>query len=121
MDVNANTPAVQSKSERPFFFGAVWRSGSRNCPPLFAALGRTSAEAGGVDDGSHVGLAIRGPHSAVAVCDLALNDSGPEGSFLFGVLRSSAFELCALLAFDVFRGSLLLFGIGCLALPPWDQ
>ncbi|MFB9985070.1 hypothetical protein ACFFNA_36750, partial [Mesorhizobium kowhaii] len=34
------------------------------------------------------------------------------GSSLFGVLRSSAFELSALRVFDVFRGSLLLFGIG---------
>ncbi|CAN7659000.1 hypothetical protein LJR231_005175 [Phyllobacterium sp. LjRoot231] len=44
-----------------------------------------------------------------------------EGSSLFGVLRSSAFELSVSPASGVLRGSLLLFGIGCLALPAWDQ
>lgn len=44
-----------------------------------------------------------------------------EGTSLFGVLRSSAFELSARLVINVFRGPLLLFGIGSLALPLWDQ
>jgi len=35
-----------------------------------------------------------------------------KGSSLFGVLRSSASELSAAPASDVFRGALLLFGIG---------
>jgi hypothetical protein len=43
------------------------------------------------------------------------------GSSLFGVLRSSVFELPTLLAVDVFRGASLLFGIGASALPAWDQ
>ena len=42
-------------------------------------------------------------------------------SSLFGGLRSSAFELSTSPAFDVFRGPLLLFGIGASALPLWDQ
>ena len=50
-------------------------------------------------------------------CELAWN----KGSSLFGGLRSSVFELSALPAFDVFRGASLLFGIGSLALPAWDQ
>lgn len=49
-----------------------------------------------------------------------LKDVGDQAS-LFGGLRASTFELSALLASDVFRGVLLLYGIGSLALPPWDS
>ena len=43
------------------------------------------------------------------------------GTSLFGVLKSIAFKLPLPWAFDVFREALLLFGIGALALPAWDQ
>ena len=34
-----------------------------------------------VDDGANVGFALGGPHGAIAVGDLALNDGGSEGAF----------------------------------------
>lgn len=47
--------------------------------------------------------------------------SSNAGTSLFGVLKSIAFKLPLPRAFDVFREALLLFGIGALALPAWDQ
>lgn len=58
----------------------------------------TASQAGGVDDGSHVGLAGCGPHGAVAVCDLALDYGGPEGSF-------ARIVWCALLRCTILPGS----------------
>jgi hypothetical protein len=43
------------------------------------------------------------------------------GSSLFGLLRSSTSRPLGSSAFDIFRGSALLFGISSLALPAWDQ
>lgn len=43
------------------------------------------------------------------------------GPSLFGGSGSSAFELSLLLALNVVRGLSLLFGIGTVALPSWDQ
>ena len=58
----------------------------------------SGSHASGVDDGPHVGLAVRGPHGALSICDLALNDGGPEGSF-GGIVR------CALLRCTILPGS----------------
>ena len=37
-------------------------------------------EASGVDDGADIGLALGGPHGAIAVGDLALDDGRPQGA-----------------------------------------
>lgn len=47
--------------------------------------------------------------------------SANAGTSLFGVLKAIAFKLPLPRAFDVFREAVLLFGIGALALPAWDQ
>lgn len=51
----------------------------------------------------------------------SLSPPANAGTSLFGVLKSIAFKLPLPRAFDVFREALLLFGIGALALPAWDQ
>lgn len=47
---------------------------------------RARRETSRVDDGSNVGFALGGPHGAIAVSDLPLNDGGSEGAFA-GVVR----------------------------------
>lgn len=61
------------------------------------------------------------PSAASLSCKLACESACKIGSSLFGVLRSSAFELSDAPAFNVIRGASLLFGIGSSALPAWDQ
>jgi hypothetical protein len=57
------------------------------------------------------------PDEARTFIESASVEGSTPGSSLFGVLRSSAFELSAAPVFNVIRGASLLFGFGCLALP----
>ena len=55
------------------------------------------SQARGVDHGSHVSLAICGPHCAIAVGDLALDDGGPQRAFagVVGRLHQSGLSIGA--------------------------
>src|SRR5215211_1628660 len=67
-------PAVPPVITHPPPWWGLWCDGLQDG----AEDTRVRREAGGVDDGAHVRLALSGPHRAIAVGDLALDHGGAK-------------------------------------------
>jgi hypothetical protein len=54
--------------------------------------GRGASELGGIEGGANVGFGLGGPHRAIAVGDLSLDDAGAEDAFraVVGVIAESS-------------------------------